>query len=245
MTDFLDHYKAYLGIDDSIDQTMLSCPIRSEIFCFIRKQPLIHSILNGKGFYSLAPEYFEELKHSIKNFDSDLGFDKLLPKIDDAFCDLAEEYWIQKMFRMTVSESSIKKPAKLDLVEVFSEKHKTLYLKQFSSRGEKYKEKKWAFMQQLRDEGRYFIIIAEGKIASYSYISDIQAGGANIVVSTKPEFIKMGFGKAVVYAAANWCFQNNLIPICLVSQANLASVNLAKSLGFETRAEEIVVTLLK
>jgi len=98
-------------------------------------------------------------------------------------------------------------------------------------------------MQQLRDEGRYFVIIDNEQIASFAYISDIQVGGANIVVSTKPNFRKKGYGKAVVYAATKWCFKNMLIPIYLVNQSNLGSLKLAESLGFKTMAEEIVVTV--
>jgi len=243
MINFFEYYKAYLGINDDYEQTVYPCPIRSKIFCFRSKQPLIYSNLNGKVYFSIAPEFYEELISKLDNIESDCNPDELLSKLDDIFTDLVEDQYINKMYRMSVTKNNLKKPDKFELVEPFSDKHKPLYFKQFASRGEKYKAKKWNFMQQLRDEGRYFVIIDEDQIVSFSYISDIQAGGTNIVVSTNPKFRKKGYGKAVVHAATNWCFKNNLIPIYLVIQSNLASVNLAQSLGYKTMVEEIVVTI--
>lgn len=245
MINFQIYYSEFLGFRIGMDKVIVPCSIRSEIFCFNNKEPLIYSKLNGKSYFSISPQFKDQFEANLRFSDPNLSLDELLPEIDDAFCDLVDEYWIQKMFRMSVSENELRKPKNSNLVEPFSEKHKELYLMNFGLRGEKYKEKKWTFMQQLRDEGRYFVIIDNDLIASFAYISDIQVGGANIVVLTKPEFRKKGYGKAVVYAATKWCFQNDLIPIYLVSQANLASVNLAMSLGFKTRAEEVVVMVRK
>jgi len=240
---FLNHYRKFLGTGVGLDKEIISCLIRDEIFCFNSKYPLIFSKFNEKNYVSIAPEFKDKFEANLNISEFDLCLDNLLPIIDDAFCDLADEYWIQKMFRMTVSESDLIKPEHSDLVQNFSEKHKEMYLRNLGNRGDKYKTKKWQFMQQLRDEGRYFVIIDKDQIASFAYISDIQAGGGNIVVMTKPNFRQKGYGKALVYTATNWCFKNKLIPIYLVSQSNQASINLAKSLGFETMVEEIVVTV--
>jgi RimJ/RimL family protein N-acetyltransferase len=91
-------------------------------------------------------------------------------------------------------------------------------------------------------EYKKYVILKNQKILSYSKISNIDCSGANIVVWTDEEYRKKGFGKTLVKHTLNKCFRENLIPIYLVHRDNINSIKLAKSLNFEIKNQEIIVT---
>jgi len=114
---FLKHYYLYLGCEESSDLLITPSPLRNEIFCFNSKQPLIYTKWEGRDFFSIAPESKVKFEANLNISELDLSLDDLLPIIDDAFCALVDEHWIQKMFRMSIIESDLSEPDNIDLVE--------------------------------------------------------------------------------------------------------------------------------
>ena len=95
----------------------------------------------------------------------------------------------------------------------------------------------------MHKEVLQFILLSDRKIVSMCKISDINFSGGNIVVWTDSNYRNKGFGKQVLAEAVKWCINNKIIPIYWVDSQNTASINLADSLGFKTKSEEIVVSV--
>ncbi len=146
---------------------------------------------------------------------------------------------------MTIENPADFKIAESDAIVPLSESTKTQFLSLFrkTQRSTNYLENQWPKKKESISRKNYFLYLMDDKIASYSFISDIDNGGANIVVVTLPQYRKKGFGKAVVSSSVKWCFQNGLLPIYLVYESNIASIQLAKSLGFRQMAEEIIISV--
>jgi len=144
------------------------------------------------------------------------------------------------MYRLTVDENQFRPPPHFDQVATISDKEK--YLKLLGKRGKKFKEREWRKRKEIILQSRYFIIYANNEVASNALISDIDFNGANIVVNTNPNYRRKGYGNAVVAKTVEWCFKNNKIPIYWVDTANIASIKLAESLGFQVKSKELVIT---
>ncbi len=243
MIDFQKYYKAYLGINENSSEKIFSSDRRDELFSLIYKQYLIMSKIEEDTYYSIAPKFYEKFKESFKQFQDLKNMDEILYEIDDTFCEYIDNYTISKYYRFS-NPNRLKVEANLSSeVVALSDSHKELYFKLMGIRGNKFKEKQWEKRKYLINDERYFILIQNNEIAAYSIISDIDYGGANIVVVTFPKYRKKGYGRAVVAKSVEWCYRNDLIPVYLVNQLNIASINLAKSLGFELKAEEIIVSV--
>lgn len=238
---FNQHYKKYLGINSECNERMLSCKQRDEMFCFYFKQILIISKFNNTNYYSIAPQFYDFLKNQLEPKSFSAEFDELLFEIDDVFCEILDRYQISKYLRLSNPNKPSKETPFSQDVCILDETNKHLYFKLLGERGKKFKEKQWIKRQKLILEKRYFLIIENNAIAAYSFLSDINNGGANIVVVTLPKYRKKGYGKALVSKAIEWCMNNDKIPIYLVNQNNTASINLANSLGFKTMSEEIII----
>ncbi|MCK4957710.1 MAG: GNAT family N-acetyltransferase [Candidatus Cloacimonetes bacterium] len=234
----------YLGIKKNKNK-IVTCKRRSDTFCNVFKQLLIMSKFNNNFYYSIAPEFVTLFKDEFNIPNIDIHLKEHLFLIDDTFSNFIDEYRINKMYRLTLESSQIFNEFYSENVQVLNNNNKDIYLKLFGERSSNYLEKKWIQKRKYIEEGRYFVYIEQNEIAAYSFISDIDNGGANLVVVTLPKFRKKGYGKAVVTESVKWCFNNNILPIYLVDQSNLASIKLAKSLGFQEMAEEIIVTINK
>lgn len=103
---------------------------------------------------------------------------------------------------------------------------------------ESYIEKKSRALAEMNQ----FVVVVDDVIAATAWISEVQAGGANIIVHTDENHRRMGYGRQVVGACINWCLSNGLVPIYLVEESNVASVALAESLGMVCESEEWIIT---
>lgn len=86
-----------------------------------------------------------------------------------------------------------------------------------------FKERKWNEIKNITKEERAYIIPKEDIFISLAYISDVESGGANIVVETNENYRRLGYGKKVVSRAVKWCNDYSLLPIYFVNNNNEAS----------------------
>jgi predicted GNAT family acetyltransferase len=93
-------------------------------------------------------------------------------------------------------------------------------------------------LMKLLSEQRCFVILQNNKIVSNAIISDVFAGGANIVVSTHPEYRGKGYAKEVVKEALNYCRINHLLPIYFAREDNIPSLKVAQACGFKLQSRE-------
>ena len=243
MVDFQKFYNSFLGIDKNNSAEVISCERRNEPFCLVFKQLLIMTQIDNNKYYSIAPQFFLEFKNNYNPSNKAMNPDDYLLEIDNTFCNFMDRYSINKNYRLSYPENYISKTKLSEKVVTLNDSNKELYFKLLGKRGIKFKENQWSRLKQLIEEERYYILIDNNEIAAYSFLSNIDNGGANIVVVTLPKYRRKGYGKAVVTKSTEWCLKNELIPIYLVDQSNTASINLAKSLGFETMSEEIIISV--
>ena len=242
MLDFQKYYKAYLGINEN-NSDIISCKKRNKPFCFVFKHLLIMSKINEKYYYSVAPQFYLKFKNNFKPVSKTANLNDFLLEIDNTFCKFIDRYNINKFYRFSYPNNFINKTDLSEKVSTLSKSNKELYFKLLGNRGKKFKENQWKKREHLINDERYSILIENNEIAAYSFLSNIDNGGANILVVTLPKYRKKGYGKAVVLQSIEWCLNNKLIPIYLVNQSNIASINLAKSLGFELKSEEIIISV--
>lgn len=112
---------------------------------------------------------------------------------------------------------------------------------QLPKRGKKYQDHCWEQNIKSIKEGRSFGLIRGRQNLSRATVEPIECGGGNISVATNEKHRKKGYGKMVVSAAVNWCFDHDILPIYYVRSDNIASIALARSLGFKLKASEIIV----
>lgn len=112
---------------------------------------------------------------------------------------------------------------------------------QLPKRGKKYQDHCWKQNIKSIKEGRSFGLIRGRQNLSRATVEPIECGGGNISVATNEKHRKKGYGKMVVSAAVNWCFDHDILPIYYVRSDNVASIALARSLGFKLKAREIIV----
>lgn len=91
------------------------------------------------------------------------------------------------------------------------------------------------------EQGRQFLVIEDNTIAARGLISDLYGKGGNIVVYTMPNYRNKGYGKEVVKACINWCVNHQILPIYFVEKENTHSIQLAESLGFIHKNDEIFI----
>lgn len=243
MKNFEEHYQEFLGIKKENSDPIISCKRRDDLFCLIFKQILIVSSFNDTLYYSIAPQYYSSLK---RNFEAEINPENLTNlffEIDDYFCNILDRYQIDRYYRLSNPDKPEMSLPIFDKIITLDESNKDLYFRLIGERGPKFKERQWLNRQKLILDKRYFILIENNEIAAYSFISDLDFGGANIGIVTLPKYRQKGYGKALVSKAIDWCNRNEIRPIYLVNQQNNASINLAKSLGFKVMSNEIIVTV--
>lgn len=83
-------------------------------------------------------------------------------------------------------------------------------------------------------------IIKDNKIVSLGFVSNIDCGGANIVIQTVEGYRNNGYGKKIVEKISRDLLRDGVLPIYWVNEKNTCSIKLAESIGFKTEAMEIV-----
>jgi len=245
---FEEYYKKYMGFSDNNlqeDLSVFSSEYRDKLFSFTYKNPIIATRMQERIIFSVAPKHFDDFCKYSENFNQ-LDFESLdfQKKIDDFFATNYSSYFtIDRYYRMTVDKDSLATINNLEIVRLLRLSDKEIYLEKHRNRGEIFKNNRWKIYKPLIEEGRIFIIEENHRIVSYASITDIDLNGANIAVSTNPDYRNKGYGKKVVYKAVEWCLRNGLIPIYWTRTDNLPSVKLAVSLGFKRKAEEIAVLI--
>ena len=245
---FEEYYKKYLGFrEENLQEglSVFSSEYRDKLFSFTYKNPIIATRMRERIIFSVAPKYFGDFCKYSENFNQldfkNLDFQK---KIDDFFAVNYSSYFtIDRYYRMTVDKDSLSTINNLEIVRLLRLSDKEIYLEKHRNRGEIFKNNRWKIYKPLIEEGRIFIIEENHRIVSYALITDIDFNGANIAVSTNPDYRNKGYGKRVVYKATEWCLEHGLIPIYWVTTDNLPSVKLASNLGFEKKAREIAVSI--
>ena len=245
MVTFDEYYRKYLDLNqENPGQTVFAADRRSEPVAFFYLHYSISTMINDKLIHSVSPELVQAFKKRIANLSSNSISTDLVREIDDAMFEILPllSYTPTRMHRMTIDRLGQMERQENYSVSTLSEDSKPLLEKQLSQRGSRFTEFCWKAREKALQEGRYFGIIENDEIAATAFISDIDSGAGNLVVSTKPKYRKKGYGKAVVTRATEWCIKNVIRPIYLVAVTNEPSVKLAEGLGFETKSEEIVVS---
>lgn len=245
LKNFEEHYLQFLELNSVAFESgarIFNSPNRKITFSFYYIQYLIVTTFQGRIVFSQHPDYHSEFVRIFENNNEKYLSEALFQQIDDFFMDYNIQHRMQRMLRFSADASQLHTSENLHQVEALSDSTKELFFQLFKKRGMKYKEKQWEIFKNVVREGRFFYLSVNNQIASYAYISDIVENGGNIVVATSPEFRNQGFGKAVVSTAKAWCFEHGVVPVYLVSCENTPSIRLAESLGFDRKAEEIIVS---
>lgn len=85
-----------------------------------------------------------------------------------------------------------------------------------------------------------YVIRDNGNIVSYCKISNIDYKYGNIVVWTEESFRRRGFARELLLLTIHKCKSEGIEPVYLVKSQNLASLELARSVGFEIVQTEII-----
>lgn len=81
-----------------------------------------------------------------------------------------------------------------------------------------------------------------GTIIAYAKISDVINGVGNIVVYTDEEYRNRGIATSLLLLLLEKCENLNICPMYVVDEKNVASLNLAKKIGFSVVSEEVMVS---
>lgn len=200
------------------------------MFVNIFYYPVVISKFNNKEKTIIDSKYCKDLSKLLKN-----NKDKK---------DILKEYFDDKKININIQEMyRMKKDCIVDVnienVVNFNENNKVAYFNAFEhTKDINYKQLKWEKMVKYK---YIYGIIDDEKFVSIGFVSNIDENGANIVIETKEKYRRKGYGKAIVEKISRDLIRDNIAPIYWVNKENVASINLAKSLGFVKIADEIVV----
>lgn len=82
----------------------------------------------------------------------------------------------------------------------------------------------------------------DGETLSYCKFSDVEEEFGNIVIYTDEKYRCRGFAAYLLFLLLDKCNELSIYPMYVVDVNNVASVNLAKKMGFSVISEEIVVS---
>ncbi|WP_202708826.1 GNAT family N-acetyltransferase [Sporosalibacterium faouarense] len=241
--EYIDYYCKYLGInilDLSKGNIIFSCNQRNEPISGSHFQHLIITEIDGKQIFSISPKYYNGFKkHILKYKENKLeGVNKLKPFLQSFFENKLKKHQIRKMYRLTVNKDEmIDIPSSLAI-----QLTKEILMDNIKDKDRIEKDRIWRRKKTEVEDGRQYTILDDGKITCWCKVSDIDFDGGNLAVWTSPKYRRRGYGKQVTLDAVKWCFRNNVIPIYWVDSTNVASINLAKGIGFKVMSEEIVVS---
>ena len=89
-------------------------------------------------------------------------------------------------------------------------------------------------------EYKKYVIRDSGNIVSYCKVSNIDYGYGNIVVWTDEKYRRKGYARELLYRIISMCESEGIVPVYIVDSQNSASIELAKSAGFEIVQTEII-----
>ena len=89
-------------------------------------------------------------------------------------------------------------------------------------------------------EYKKYVIRDSGNIVSYCKVSNIDYGYGNIVVWTDEKYRRKGYARELLFRIILMCESEGIVPVYIVDSQNSASIELAKSFGFETVQTEII-----
>lgn len=214
-------------------------PLNMEFF-----YPVVITNYKGKIYVSVSNKYYDIVVNSMKNINLyELSEEKIINILKRTFSNALENFEVKIMYKMHKNslidiEKNIAVPLNNDTKKYFmntgKKSHDTLF-----------KEEKWKQMNYIIDNEMVFIVPKNDKIVSMAYTSDIYGEGANIVVSTNEKYRNNGYGKDSVTNLTNAIIKKGLLPIYFVNKENNISIKLAKSLGYENMATEIVLCVNK
>lgn len=239
---FQDYYYEYLGIDKKdleLGKRVFSTNQRNKPLNGQFVHYLISTYIDGKQIFSVAPQYYDDFFQFIKEQATD-NIDDIIKLLSNFFSNKLESFSIRRMDRLTPNEDcdiwNLLNSSAIKLT-------KKIFIDDLENIDEATRMEIWERKKDEVLEDRKFVVLENKKIISACKISDIDFGGGNIAVWTDSNYRNKGFGKQVVAEAVKWCINNKILPIYWVDSENTASASLAKSLGFEVRSEEIVVSV--
>lgn len=246
MIAYKEHYAQFLGYKLEQVGKVITChsPLRDKIAN--HRQPLILSFMrNGQTVISVS----SDLQNKLRRLSHKLSTIKLSPVqwfkiVDDFIFEQYKLYHIEHFIRMTIEPENFVEIKKQDCVRplVLSDKYLLLNQGQLPKRGKKYQDHFWEQNLKSIKESRSFGLIRSRQNLSWATVEPIDCGAGNIAVATKEDHRKKGYGKMVVSAAVQWCFDHDILPIYYVKSDNVASIALARSLGFKPKNKEIIVS---
>ncbi len=227
---FDEYYYKYLGYDD---KNSFFCSKNDNFKVNGFMYPMIISYYKDNVICSLSNEYYGSMKNT---FEIDKNVFEIEKYLTDFFSKADENFVIQRMKRMSkIKDANIS----ISDVTCISEEYKKFFFNSFiHNKDEEYKQLKWEKLQK----NKYINgIIKDNKIVSLGFVSNINCGGANIVIQTVEEYRNNGYGKKIVEKISQDLLRDGILPIYWVNEKNIASMRLAESIGFQTKATEIVV----
>lgn len=93
--------------------------------------------------------------------------------------------------------------------------------------------------EYIKDYQKY-VIRDNDQIVSYCKISNIDFEYGNIVVWTDENYRRKGFARELLLMIITKCKTEGIEPVYLVNSRNIASLELAKSVGFKVAQTEII-----
>lgn len=191
---------------------------------------------------SISPKYYDVMVNSIKDINyATLSINQIISFLKNIFSNILEDFEVKAMYRMCKDTKLNTSNSKAILLNDDTKHY-------FMNTGNKardvsFKENKWEQLKSIVDTEMVYIVPADNKIISMAFTSDIYNKGANIVVNTNEQYRRKGYGKMAVASLTNSILEKDFLPIYFVNVNNHASINLAKSLGYENMALEIVVCI--
>jgi GNAT superfamily N-acetyltransferase len=234
---FNDYYLKYLGI--SVQELysgngIFNCMQREKALNNWYFQHLIATNINGYNVFSITPIMYKEFTDFIVAYGK-VCDEKLEEGLKIFFDSKLEKYTIRRMYRMTLGEMTKELVLDSRVIRLTKE----ILMNSIQELNDK--EKIWERKKDEVLQGRQYVILDGNKIISYCKVSDIDYSGGNLTVYTNEKHRNKGYGMLVSIGVIKWCIENNIIPIYWVDKTNIPSVALAKKLGFEVMAEEIVI----
>ncbi len=225
--DFHTYYADYMGYDGQNNTGVFNSKYRELPINKIYYYPIMISdyfsdlvCSTSQHYYKLCSDIFEGDKSSIKAIVEALG----------------AGYQLRTFYRYayegnSVKSSQVNKPLVLD--------RKVL---QRMNLGEDFDVRNYVLRHHtLIEEKRQFVILDKDQIATRGFVSDVYAGGGNIVVFTPEPYRQNGYGTDIVMACIDWCLHRDILPIYYVEQGNTASIALAEKVGFTRRCQEWII----
>jgi len=231
---FNRYYQAFLGQGQEIRPGVKLCLSnkREEAFCHWYQQMIICSLGPDETVFSVGPTHFEDLKNYILNARVNLrtqaGCITVLKNFDHL-------YRVDPMVRLTRTSPISQALQSVTLT-------REMFIESAEDMDKKDLQEVLARKAYELEAGCQKVILEGKKIRAGARVSNIHFEGANIAVWTHEDYRGRGYGKDVVTGVTNWCLDNELLPIYLVTEANIPSLKLAKSLGYEIMAKEIICT---